>query len=698
MKIGAIDQRRPRWRKGLSYSKVESVLFGGRISVSGTLWASSWLESAMQEADDRPRRLRFGVFEADLRAGELTRHGRRLRLQGQPFQLLAVLLEKPGELVTREELRSRLWPVTVVDFDHGLNKAICKIREALGDSAESPRFVETVARRGYRFLADVAVIDRPLDRPTEIVSDRLAQPENLGRVEPTKAADSPKRLLRPFAWRPFGFSLALVLVALLSWAIYSRSHDAPPQIRSLAVLPLESLSGDVSQDYFADGMTDELIANLGQISALRVISRTSAMTYKHARKPLPEIARELNVEAVVEGTVLRSGDRVRITAQLIQVPAERHIWARTYEGDLQDALALQNRVAGAIAEEIQATLNRQEQAALTNPRAVNPDAYEAYLKGRYFWNKRTADGLKKAIVYFNYAIENDPTYAEAYTGLADAYALSGDWEYGILSPEDAFPRAKAAATRALTLDDNHGAAHASLAFALDLYDWDWDSAEKEYKRAIALTPGYATAHHWYAWHLIVVGRYSEGIAELRKAQSLDPLSLIISADLADALCIAHLYDESVGQSRKTLEMDANFAVAHYELGQVFEQKGMHAEAIAELKEAIELSGASATFSSHLAYAFAVSGRRDEAIEIVKTLEGVPGQPSSIDSGIALIYVGLGDNDQAMVWLDKAYQARFNPSILLRPAFDPLRADARFQDLVRRIGLPQLALQVGKTAF
>ena len=264
------------------------------------------------------------------------------------------------------------------------------------------------------------------------------------------------------------------------------------------------------------------------------------MTYKNARKPLPEIARELNVEAVVEGSVLRSGERVRITAQLIQVPADKHIWAQSYEGDFRDTLALQSRVARAIAEQIRATLNRQEQAALEKSKTVNPEAYEAYLKGRYFWNKRTGDGLKKAIEYFNHAIETDPTYAEAYSGLADAYALSGDWEYGVLSPQDAFPKAKAAATKALALDDSLGEAHASLAFALDLYGWDWEAAEKEYKRAIKLNPGYATAHQWYAWHLIVMGRNSEGIAELRKAESLDPLSLIISADVADALCIAHL--------------------------------------------------------------------------------------------------------------------------------------------------------------
>jgi tetratricopeptide (TPR) repeat protein len=360
------------------------------------------------------------------------------------------------------------------------------------------------------------------------------------------------------------------------------------------------------------------------------------------------------------------------------------------EGDLRDTLALQNRVARAIAEQIGATVNQREQVALQNPKEVNPEAYEAYLKGRYFWNKRTGDGLKKAIDYFDRAIEKDPNFAKAYTGLADAYALSGDWEYGILSPQDAFPKAKAAATKALALDDNLAEAHTSLAFILDLYEWDWESAEKEYKRAIALYPGYATAHHWYAWHLIVTGRSSEGIAQLRTAESLDPLSLIISADLADALCIAHLYDESVQQSRRTLEMDPNFAIAHYELGQAYEQKNMHNEAIEEFNRAIRLSGDNEIFNANLAYAYAVSGQREEALKMVKDLEDRQSQHSSTDANIALIYIGLGDRDQAMIWLDKAYQARFNPSILLRPAWDPLRSDARFQDLLRRIRLPQVA--------
>jgi TolB-like protein/Tfp pilus assembly protein PilF len=449
---------------------------------------------------------------------------------------------------------------------------------------------------------------------------------------------------------------------------------------------LENLSGDPGQEYFADGMTDELITNLGQIGALRVISRTSAMTYKGARKPLTQIGSELNVQAVVEGSVLRSGGRVRITAQLIQVADDKHIWAHSYEGDAQDVLALQKSVARTIAEQVSATLNRQEQAALQASSAIKPEAYDAYFRGRYFWNKRTGDGIRQAIEYFTDAIEKDPTFAAAYSGLADAYALSGDWEYGILSPQDAFARAKAAAGKALALDPNSAEAHTSLAFALDLYGWDWEAAEREYRRAIALNPGYATAHQWYGWHAMVVGRAADGIAQLRTAENLDPLAPILAADLADALCIARLYDESLQQSRKALELQPNFAVAHYELGQTLVQLRRYDEAITEFRTAIKLSGDNTTFDSNLAHAYAVSGRTDEAMKMLKELEGRQTGESPTDASIALVYVGLGDNDRAMVWLNKAYAARFNPSILLRPAFDPIRADPRFRDLLARIGL------------
>jgi tetratricopeptide (TPR) repeat protein len=433
-------------------------------------------------------------------------------------------------------------------------------------------------------------------------------------------------------------------------------------------------------------MTDELITELGQITELRVISRTSVMTYKGAHKSLPQIARDLNVDSVVEGTVLRSGNQVRITAQLILAAADKHLWAQSYEGNLRDMLALQKQVARSIAEQIRIELTPREQAVLKNVKRVNPDAYEAYLKGRYFWNKRTADGLKKANDYFNEAIERDPDYAQAYAGLADSYALLGDWEYGVLAPKEAYPKAKAAATRALELDSTLGEAHISLAFCLDGFDWDWESAGREFRRGVELSPGYATGHQWYAWHLAALGRNDEAVAELKKAESLDPLSLIIGADLAEELLIAHRYDEAIRHGRKTMAMDPFFAVAHYELGQAFVQKHMYNEAIAELQKAIELSGGSTTCTSNLAYAYAVSGMKNEAVKILNDLKNRSHHGFSNAPEIALVYVGLDEKDQAMAWLEKAYAERFNPGVLLRPAFDPLRSDARFQDLLRRIGL------------
>jgi TolB-like protein/DNA-binding winged helix-turn-helix (wHTH) protein/Flp pilus assembly protein TadD len=624
--------------------------------------------------------LRFGAFEADVQTGELRKQGKRVRLQDQPFQLLVMLLEAPGQLVTRDELRSKLWPQTTVDFDHGLNKAISKIREALGDSPEHPRFVETVARRGYRFLADVAVVG---GGRTKTVPD---DPANEGSPAVSPAQPTTHHKARPSSLARLLFGLALVAAFAISWVFYHEIYSSPA-IRSLAVLPLENVSGDGSQDYFADGMTDALITRLAQISALRVISHTSVMTYKNVHRPLAEIARDLNVDAVIKGSVSRAGERIRITAELIDPRNDKQLWGGSYDEDIRDTLVLQSRVTRAIAGQIRATLNPQEQLTLAKSRTVDPDAYEAYLKGRYFWNKRTGEGLRTAIDYFRRAITIDPAYAEAYSGLADSYALSGDWEYGVLSPREAFPLARAAATKALTLDDSLAEAHTSLAFALDLYGWDWEAAEKEYKLAIQLDPGYATAHHWYAWHLMVMGQNSAGIFELRKAESLDPLSLIISADIADALCIAHSYDESVQQSKKTLEMDPSFAVAHYELGQALAQKHMYDEAIAEFQRAIKLAGHSGAFDSNLAYVYAVSGRKEEAIRIVEDLEARQDQNPSADANVALIYSGLGDREEAMNWLNKAYEARFNPSILLRPGFDTLRSDAQFQDLLRRISLP-----------
>jgi TolB-like protein/DNA-binding winged helix-turn-helix (wHTH) protein/Flp pilus assembly protein TadD len=631
-----------------------------------------------------PGRLRFGVFEVDLRAGELRKHGVRLRLQEQPFQVLTMLLERPGEIVTREELRNRLWTAeTFVDFDHGVNKAVNRIRDALGDSATSPRFVETVARRGYRFIADVGVVEgAPIDRPEARTRDLVRVEDEL--FAPVAAPSSPGRLRWWAPWMIAGVALALVSLAIGVWTLQSKAPQ-PGLIRSLAVLPLENLSGDASQEYFADGMTDELIATLGHISALRVISRTSVMPYKRARKPLPQIARELNVDAVIEGTVLRSGGQVRITAQLIEAPADKHLWSETYDGDLRDTLTLQNKVALAIAEQIRINLNPQEQATLKHRKVVDPQAYEAYLKGRYFWNKRTGNDFQRALEYFSQAIERDPDYAQAYSGLADTYALLGDWEYGVLAPGEAFPRAKAAAIKALQLDNTLGEAHTSLAFCLDSFDWDFQSADREFRRGIELNPGYATAHHWYAWHLSLLGRNNDAIAELKKAQDLDPLSLIIKADLAELLLIAHFTDESIQQSRETIEMDMNFPLAHNQLAVAYLQGQRYGEAISELQKAVQLSAGSPTCTANLARAYAVSGRRNEAVRLLSDLKKPRGSYSNA-SEIAVVYAALGDQDQAMAWLEKGYHERFNPSVLLRPGFDPLRTDPRFKDLERRVGL------------
>jgi TolB-like protein/DNA-binding winged helix-turn-helix (wHTH) protein/Flp pilus assembly protein TadD len=634
--------------------------------------------------------LRFGTYEVSFQSGEVRKAGLRIRVQQQPMKLLEILLEHPGEVVTREELRSRVWPnESFGDFDQALNIAIGKLRNALGDAADNPRFIETLPKRGYRFIADVSVVDadaRP--KGQEPVAGDLPATDPALKIQDGGLAIAPKRQLWPTRWVSGALALVIIISLLILFVWQFRSHDrAPTGIRSIAVLPLDNLSGDASQNYFADGMTDELITDLAQISALRVISRTSVMVYKGARKPLPQIARELNVDAVVEGTVLRSGDQVRITAQLIEAATDKHLWSQSYEGELRDTLSLQNRVASAIADQIRINLTPQEQAALKNVKVVNPEAYESYLKGRYFWNKRTADGLKVALAYFKQAIEEDPKYARAYSGLADTYALLGDWQYAVMTPKEAFPKAKVAAIKALELDSTLGEAHNSLAFVLDGFDWDFDSAGKEFQRALELSPGYATAHHWYAWHLSLLGRYDEAIAEMRKAENLDPLSLIINADLAEILVLAHSYDESIQQSRKTIEMDPNFALAHNQLAQAYLQEHRYDEAVAELQKAVQLSGNSPTCIANLARAYVASGNRSGAAKLLGDLKKRSGAGYSNASEIAMIYASLGDRDQAMSWLEKGYDERFNPSVLLRPGFDPLRSDSRFRNLLRRIGLP-----------
>ena len=643
---------------------------------------------------------KFGTFEVSFASGEMRRAGLKIRVQQQPLKLLQLLLEHPGEVVTREHLRNRLWAnESFGDFDQAVNIAIGKLRSVLGDSAERPRYIETLPKRGYRFIAEVTFVDLEAR-----AGGRLSvSPEFSAQTSPA-GASGPVRLDAPLQtatvaetsqrrrWTTSQILLAATLglgtSVLAFWLVSSWIHR-PTIIRSLAVLPLENFSGDSSQDYFADGMTDELITELAQLRALRVVSRTSVMIYKGTRKSLPEIARELNVDAVVEGSVLRSGDQVRITAQLIQLPADKHLWAESYQGNVRDTLAVQNRVARAIAEEIRIEVSPRERAALTSAMEIDPEAYEAYLKGRYFWNKRTPEGLKTAVGYFNEAVAKDPNYAAAYSGLADAYALLGDWQYAVMPPKEAMPLALSAARKALELDDSLAEAHASLGFCLEGFNWDFAAADKEFHRAIELNPGYATAHHWYAWHLSLIGQNREAIAEMKKAQSLDPVSPVVNADLAELLLISHLPVESIEQSRKTIEMNPGFASAHNQLALAYIQKQMFDEAIVELNEAIKLSGDNPIFLANLARGYAESNRREKAAKLLDNLKkrSVPSSPLATE--IAMIYTALGDKDQAMAWLEKGYEERFNPGVLERPCFDRLRSDPRFQNLMRLIGLPSM---------
>ena len=574
--------------------------------------------------------VRFGPFEADFRAGELRKHGVKLKLVGQPFEVLAMLLECPGQLVTREELRARLWPTdTFVDFDHGLNAAVNKLRDALSDSAEKPNYVETLPRRGYRFISAVGLHD---------AQNLLGEPSS-------------------------------------------------PKIQSLVVLPLENLSKDPEEEYFTDGMTDQLITNLTQISALKVISRTSAMRYKGTKKSLPEIARELHVDAVVEGAVMWVGGRVRISAQLIEAPTDHHLWAASYERDLRDVLSMQEEVTRAIVGEIRVKLTAQEQARLANSHPINPGAYQLYLKGRYHWNKRSMEGFQKAIEYFQLAAAKDPTYALAYVGLADTYTYFSFFD--VVPPREAMPKAKAAAARALEIDNHLGEAHVSLGYVSYMYDWDWAAAGKHFERALTLNPAYSRAHTFYPFYLSSLGQSEEALAVAKRSLDLDPASPAVSHSLTVQLYLARQFDQAIEQSHKTLELDPNFAISYATLGEVYISKGMYREGLPTLETYYALSRGRAMSLALLGHAHARLGERSQALRILDQLEAASKERYTPAVSFAAVYAGLGEKDQAFAWLEKAYEERTSRLSYLKvePLWDPLRSDPRFADLVRRIGLP-----------
>jgi eukaryotic-like serine/threonine-protein kinase len=485
-------------------------------------------------------------------------------------------------------------------------------------------------------------------------------------------------------------ALAALVVLALGWEAWrGRSHGIR-QIQSIAVLPLQNLSQAADQDYFADSMTEALITDLAKIKALRVISRTSTMRFKNTTKTLPEIARELRVDAVVEGSVERAGNRVRITAQLIRASTDQHMWADSYDRDLRDVLMLQSEVAQNIAREVQVSISPDDRARLSNQRQVDPEAYQLYLKGRYFWIKRTPEAVNKAIELFNQAITKDPSYAEAYSGLADAYASLGfSFDVGSMAPNDVQPKAHAAATRAMELNDRLAEAHNSLAYWKLNYGWDWRGAEEEFRRSLELNPGYANAHHWYAHELISAGKSDEALAESKKALELDQLSPIMNVHLGWHYFFARQYDHSLNQLRKTLELDPNYGLAFWYTGWVYEQTGKREEAIAQMLRAKELLKGNLIVEADLAHAYGIAGKKDEARKVLAQLRSLSKQRYVNPYEIALIHLGLSENEQAFQALEEALRDRSDLMIYLKldPRMDPIRPAPRFAELVRKVSIP-----------
>lgn len=651
--------------------------------------------------------LRFDSFELDLESGELRKAGQPIHLTGQPFRLLALLASHAGHLLSREHIRQEIWGAdTFVDFDQGVNFCIKQIRVALGDDAKNPRYIETLPRRGYRFLGRLEVEGEgaPKAAPSSAIVELTngnGRPQVADREGATAAPSvlvegpagpSPSSKRRRHLVALVVVVLAAVL-ALVGWLVWRKRTTAPGHAAGgrimLAVLPFDNMSGDREQDYLSDGMTEEMITQLGRLDpdGLGVIARTSAMNYRYDDKDLEEIGQELGVSYLLTGSVRPAGQRIRINAQLIKVSDRTNLWAGSYEREFRDLLSVQAEVATAIAQEIRIRLTSREQQRLAQLRPVNSQAYQAYLKGRFFWNKRSAEKVRKAIEYFEQAIALDPNYAAAHAGLADCYTALG--HYGDVAPGTAYPRAKAAATRALEIDDQLAEAHAALAAIKTHYDWDWPGAEREYKRAIRLNPSYASAYQWYATYLAVMGRSDEAARQDARALELDPLSPLISTAVGLHLYYARQYRQAIDQHRKALELEPEFALARLNLGRAYLGAGMFPEAVAELEKAVRLSDRSPAMLAALAQAYGLAGQTERAQELLKEMVARSKTTYVSPFDIALVYIGLRDKDQAFAWLQKAYEEHCPALVYLRlhPWADGLRSDPRFQDLLGRLHLP-----------
>jgi TolB-like protein/DNA-binding winged helix-turn-helix (wHTH) protein/Tfp pilus assembly protein PilF len=612
----------------------------------------------------------FGPFRLDPAQRLLFRDAQVVSLTPKALDVLLALVENAGQLLTKDELLERVWPDTFVE-EVTLAKNVSRLRKALGKTPEGGEYIETHSRRGYRFVAEVREPEASAAQ-----SNPAAPP-----VETPRPSPPPKSLTK--SWRALALAATGVSLAVGTlWWSHSPTVAVPVNGKiMLAVLPFENLSGDPEQEYFSSGLTEEMITQLGRLEPeqLGVIARTSAMQYKDSHKDARQVGKELGVDYLLEGSVRREGNRVRISAQLIQVSDQTHRWAEDYDGDLGDILALQSEVAGFVAQQIRLKLTPEQHARLKHPRAMNAGAYEDYLKGRFFWNKRTVEGYRKAIEYFQKALAVDPNHATAYAGLADAYALLGSVANSVMPRREAMSQARAAAEKALALDESLADAHASLGFVKMHYDWDFAGAEKEFQRAITLDPGYATAHHWYAYDLVAQARLDDALMEIRQAQQADPLSVIISRDVGEILLFAGRDDEAIEQFHKALEMDPDFSLAHWLLACAYHSKGQ-ADAFIQELGAMARGGE----GNGPAVFLAAQGKRAEAHRRLALLEKNYG--SAVDSAIVRLY--LGEKDRAFASLEKAVEDREGGLIIMRfsPEWEPIRADPRFQKLERRVGV------------
>ena len=625
----------------------------------------------------------FGPFSLDPKQRVLLRDGKAIALTSKAFEILNLLVENHGRALSKEEMMRQVWPDSFVD-ESNLAQHIFHLRKVLGDTHEGREYIETLPRHGYRFVAEVQ--QGPVKSAEVTVSTG-----DTGKAVVAVANSNPTKL-RWVLGIAAGFLLA---VFALVFEERGRMGDAGP-VRSgkvmLAVLAFENLSGDPQQEYLSSGLTEELITQLGSLEPgrLGVIARTSAMQYKGSRKDVRQISRELGVDYVLEGSVRRDGEQVRITAQLIQVKDQTHLWAKEYDRGLKDILGLESEVAGEVAREIRLRLTPAETARLAATHPVDPEAYEMYLKGRYFWNKRNEAAYLKAIEYFNQAISRDPEYARAYSGLADAYALLGSWPNAEVPRKVAMPRAKEAALTALKLDDSLAEAHASLAFVEMHYEWDWKESEREFRRAIELNPNYATGHQWFAYWLMAQGRRDESIAENELARKADPLSIIIRTDAADLLCAAGRFDEAIRKVQEAMDLDPDFRLAHYFLALAYSGKQMYPEALAEYQKSVALDSKDEWSLSGLGWVYALMHDRMNAKKIIRRLKQDARERPDLALEIAIIYSALEEKDEAFAWLERAYQNRDGGLMFVNSYwyFGRIRSDPRFAPFVRRIGLPE----------